>query len=133
MKDGTEVDPREERLPKWAQNQMQVLRMRLDEARRQIEEFGDPGSPIRLVGVSGGDLRVPNRPVMFEVGMAESDRMSYDAQQAAPGETDVMVRLRNPGQMHQPYGHDVLEVMASNGRLDVEPQAANAIRIRVRW
>ena len=126
--DGTDKDPREAKLPKWAQQQFETMRMRLDERRREIERFGDPDSPIRLVGISGGDLRVPYRPVKFDVVPAKSDRKD-DFREP----TEIMVRLRRENQQHHPYDHDVLEIQSDGGRLDVEPQASNTVRIRVRW
>lgn len=44
-------DPREAKLPKWAQEELRILRMRLDEARKREEDAqaGYPGTNIFLV------------------------------------------------------------------------------------
>ena len=44
-------DPREAKLPKWAQEELRILRMRLDEARKREEnaQEGYPGTGIFLV------------------------------------------------------------------------------------
>jgi hypothetical protein len=103
----------EERLPKWAQDKLRVLRMRLDEAnRRMAEEHGEMDGPVVFTKI-WTDMPRPvareNEVVEFHIG---DDKLYIK----------VTERSQEP----------VVEIMAYNARLSVEPQSTNVMLMRVR-
>jgi hypothetical protein len=46
MSDGTLRDPRETKLPKWAQDKLNILRMRLSESNHRIQELSPETSTV---------------------------------------------------------------------------------------
>lgn len=106
-------DPREARLPKWAQDQLRSLRMHLESANRRIAELnGEPGNTNTFVSdYIHGDSALPNgAKVMFRLDSG------YNGQ--------VMCYLED----------DALTIQGHDG-INVIPQASNSIRIerRKRW
>lgn len=108
---GVPVDPREAKLPQWAQRQIEQLRMRLDEAREKLAgipradavAFTDPFSDYQLPVAKMRDT------VRFYV---------------SPSRGWIDVRMREDGNGRY------LEVMTSN-RTNITPHASNLIEVRI--
>lgn len=106
------TDPREDKLPKWAQVELRMLRMRLQEAedreRMNAGEISDPVVFIRPYSDIPHPVARAHEPVLFRIG---DSRITIK----------VSTRERKP----------VLEVTAYNGRLKITPQASNALYAEV--
>jgi hypothetical protein len=109
-----DVDPREARLPKWAQDRMVVLRMRVAEAHEQLTKgsegsrvFADPyGDHPRPLGRRGH--------VQYRVG-DPSDDLDY-----------IAVKLEDDER-----GVPVVQVYGSRS-VDVQPSSSNTFSVRLR-
>jgi hypothetical protein len=114
MKDGTEIDPREEKLPKWAQRKMRLLRQRLTETQDHlaIELVGvDADEPHIAVGDYGGEIkRYPHRTrVKYQIGTHDKHFESID----------VTIR------------EGALYLMGGSA-ISIHPEASNTVRIKLR-
>lgn len=113
-----EADPREEKLPRWVQDELARLRMHLGEARDRIAELTGGNEDTDTIVDTDGDY--PQRlkrgaTVEFHVG---ADRFG------APMEIRVRVAQSQ-------RGRTVLDVNASDSLL-VVPRVSNSIELEVR-
>jgi hypothetical protein len=105
------------KLPKWAQNEIEVLEMRLQETKDELDKAieGDPDN--RLVQRIGSeypakDYPLAGRQVFAKVGEKDSD---YD-------EISIAMRQNSKGTWY-------VELMAVSTGLAVKPQSSNVVRI----
>lgn len=107
------TDAREERLPKWARQELATLRMRLAEAqsreRDNAEGFPEGVVFVRPYGEQPHPVARAGEAVMFLTGTGK-----------------LMARVNTR------EGNRVLEVSAYDGRLAVFPGAANVVTLEVR-
>jgi hypothetical protein len=112
-----EQDPREDKLPKWAQDQLATLRRKVTDAERRAEEARLASGPEDSDTFLHPHDEIPVRlgrgePVRFQLGENYFDYL------------DVRIkRDRRDG----PY----LELMSGGGVLALRPQVSNVVRVRV--
>lgn len=116
-------DEREARLPKWAQDELAVLRSQLNSAREQVAAMqGD--EPTGVVYDTRGALGVLKLPKGGVLTLTDDNGYRYD------------VDLRHERERNADgKRHGVLHIFGSTGGIIVKPWAANYVQIRPedRW
>lgn len=113
----TEVDPREDKLPQWAQRQLRLLRMDLGDAENKIaERDGQFTDPV----IFANPYADPPRPIGDK-----SDMIEYHVERPDGHKAELTVRVKS-----DLAGAEYLEVMA-HGTLVLRPQAGNVMKIYV--
>jgi len=76
MRDMQTPDAREDKLPKWAQDELRVLRMRLREATEEVQAYALGSDEVLIDPYSEHALPVGDRDVSFKV-YDRYDDMAY--------------------------------------------------------
>lgn len=114
-------DPREDRLPKWAQDQLLRLRAKVDELTDRISQMTNVETPTRVV-VGPGDLR-GEMPLLFA---PTRERVRFNiGPESSPGEVWMDVRLLPTLGRTELWS---IEIMAS-GPISFHPRVTNVARI----
>lgn len=111
MTDRYAPDPREPKLPKWVQEEIRVLRMRLREADRHIEELraNNPDSNVQVMDYQRGNWNLPNGAVV-----------EFTVRETPHGRQNVIrVNVASDGRLY----------LNGDYSLNIHPQASNCFYV----
>lgn len=110
----------EAKLPQWARDEIERLRMREREALAKVAEIGKPTPASRIVV----DHMLPEHATGYAKSTRAAFRVGPVREDGTPGIGDGWVEIHINEDDHS------IEVYSGGGRLSVEPRSSNVVRIR---